>query len=129
MTTIIFSVTLTATICLCLLNVTFAAIFRRRSKHEILSYIVVGIIELAFFSFVLILRLGILHSIPLRFPAHSPVTRTELGAALAIGIGLFPAAYWHRTSAAQIRAKIAADAKVIKEQDGGVHVRSHVPGY
>ena len=128
MTTIIFSVTLTATICLSLLNVAFAAIFRRRSKREILSYIVVGIIELVFFSFVLILHLGLLHSIPLRFPAHSPVTRTELGAALAIGIGLFPAAYWHRTSAAQLRARLATDAKVIKEQDSGVHVRSHAPG-
>jgi hypothetical protein len=41
---------------------------------------------------------------------------------------LFPAAYWHRTSASQIRARIAQDAKVIKEQDGGVHVRSNAPG-
>jgi len=128
LTSIIFPLTLGVTMFLCLLNVGFAVTFRKRIKAEMLSYIAVSILELAFFSFVLIVRLGILHSIPLRFPAHLPVTRTEIGATLAIGIGLFPAAYWHRTSATQIRAKMAADAKIIKEQDGGVHVRNHVPG-
>lgn len=128
MTSIIFPITLGVTLFLCLLNVVFAAVFRKRSKREILSYIAVSIIELALFSFVLVLRAGILHSIPLRFPAHLPVTRTEIGAALAIGIGLFPAAYWHRTSATQIRAKMAADAKAMKEQGSGVRVRTHAPG-
>ncbi|HEV7237132.1 MAG TPA: hypothetical protein VGN15_13170 [Ktedonobacteraceae bacterium] len=128
MTSIIFPVTIGVTIFLCLLNMAFAFVFRKRGRGEVLSYIVVGIIELAVFCLVLILHLGKLHSIPLRLPAHLPVTRSEIGAALAIGIGLFPAAYWHRTSAAQIRAKMAADAKIIKEQDGGVRVRNHVPG-
>jgi len=127
-TSIILPVTFGVTIFLCLLNMVFAFVFRKRGKGEVLSYITVSIIELAVFCFVLVLHLGKLHSIPLRLPAHLPVTRTEIGAALAIGIGLLPAAYWHRTSAAQIRAKMAEDAKIIKEQDGGVRVRSHAPG-
>lgn len=128
MTSIVFPVTFGVTIFLCLLNAVFAFVFRHRHKGQVLSYIVVSIIELAIFSLALILRLGFVHGVPLRLPAHLPVTRTEIGAALAIGIGLFPAAYWNRTSAAQIRAKMAADAKVIKKQDGGVHVRSNTPG-
>jgi len=127
-TSIISPVTIGVTIFLCLLNMAFAFVFRKRGRSEVLSYITVGIIELAVFCFVLMLHLGKLHSIPLRLPAHLPVTRTEIGATLAIGIGLLPAAYWHRTSATQIRAKMAADAKIIKEQDGGVRVRSHAPG-
>ncbi len=128
MTSIIFPVTIGFTIFLCLLNMAFAFVFRKRGRGEVLSYITVGIIELAVFCFVLVLYLGKLHSIPLRLPAHLPVTRTEIGAALAVGIGLFPAAYWHRTSAAQIRTKMVEDAKIIKEQDGGVRVREHAPG-
>lgn len=128
MTSIIFPVTFGVTIFLCLLNIAFAFVFRKRGKREVWSYITVSIIELAFFCFVLFLHLDNLHSIPLRLPPHLPVTRTEIGAALAVGIGLFPAAYWHRTSAAQIRAKMAQDAKLIKEQDGGVRVRNHAPG-
>lgn len=123
MTNTILSVSIGITIFLCLLNVAFAFAFRKRSKKEVFSYIAVSIIEVIAFAFVLVLRLHLLH-VPLRFPAHLPVTRTEIGAALAVGIGLFPAAYWHRTSAAQIRARMAQDAKVIKEQDGGVRVRS-----
>src|SRR5207248_11505621 len=52
----------------------------------------------------------------------------EIGAAIALGTGRFPAGYWHRTSASQLRARIAQDAKVIKERDGGVRVRSNAPG-
>ena len=128
MTSIIFPVTFGVTIFLCLLNIAFAFVFRKRGKREVWSYITVSIIELTFFCLVLFLHLDNLHSIPLRLPPHLPVTRTEIGAALAVGIGLFPAAYWHRTSAAQIRAKMAQDAKLIKEQDGGVRVRNHAPG-
>jgi hypothetical protein len=127
-TSIIFPLTVGFTIFLGLLNMAFAFVFRKRGRGEVLSYITVGIIELAVFCVVLILHMDKLLSIPLRFPTHLPVTRSEIGAALAVGIGLLPAAYWHRTSAAQIRAKIAEDAKIIKEQDGGVRVRSHTPG-
>ena len=127
MTNIILSLSIGITLFLCLLNVAFALFFRKRSKGEVFSYIAISVIELVACAFVLVLRLRLLH-IPLRFPDHLPVTRTEIGAALAIGIGLFPAAYWHRTSATQIRARIAQDAQVIKEQDGGVRVRGNTPG-
>jgi len=94
----------------------------------VLSYLAVGVLELGIFAFVLTLHLGILRGIPFRLPSHWPFTRTEIGATIAIGIGLLPAAYWHRTSASQIRARMAQDAKVIKQQDGGVRVRSNAPG-
>ena len=92
-----------------------------------LSYVAAGIIELAIFGFALAFSLRLLH-IAFRLPHGLPITRTEIGVAVAIAIGLFPAAYWHRTSAAQIRTRMAQDAKVIKEQDGGVHVRKDTPG-
>jgi hypothetical protein len=125
---IIFPLTLVITGFLCILNFVFAYVFRKRRMLESLSYIAIGLLELGIFAFTLALRLGALHNIPLPLPRHLPFSRAEIGAALAIGIGLFPAAYWHRTSASQIRARIAQDAKVIKEQDGGVHVRSNAPG-
>ncbi len=128
MTSIIFPLTLVITGFLCILNFAFAYVFRKRRRLEISSYVCVGFLEIAIFAFALALRLGILHGVPLPLPRHLPFNRAEIGAALAVGIGLFPAAYWHRTSAAQIRARMAQDAKVIKEQDGGVHVRSNAPG-
>jgi hypothetical protein len=126
--TIILSATLAFTSFLCLLNLIFAYAFRKKHIREIFSYLGVGLIELLIFAFTLALRLGILHGIPFHLPPHLPFNRAEIGATIAIAIGLFPAAYWHRTSASQIRAKMAQDAKVIKEQDGGVHVRSSAPG-
>ena len=48
--------------------------------------------------------------------------------ALALAIGLIPAAYWHRTSMAQLRQRMADDAKVIKNREGGVRIRSNAPG-
>ncbi len=111
-----------------ILNVALAYVFRNRQKREILSYIAAGSIELTVFAVVMILRLRGIHHIPYRFPASLPFTRTEIGAALAIGVGLLPAVYWHRTSVAQVRARIAADAKVMKEREAGVSVRQQAPG-
>ena len=93
-----------------------------------LTYLGVGLLELLIFAFTLALRLGILHSIPLHLPPHLPFNRTEIGATIAIALGLLPDAYWHRTSASQIRARMSEDARVIKEQDGGVRIRSNAPG-
>jgi hypothetical protein len=125
---IIFPLTFCITIFLCLLNFAFAYAFRKRSLKEVLSYWLVGLLELAIFSFALLLRLSIIHFVPFHLPPHLPFNRAEIGAAIAIGIGLFPAAYWHRTSASEIRAKMAQDAKIIKEHDGGVRIRSNAPG-
>ena len=113
---------------LCILNATFAYIFRKRQSGEIVSYLAVGLIELAIFGFVLALRLRLLTSVPYPLPPGLSFNRAEIGAALAIGIGLFPAAYWHRTSMTQWRERMARDAKALKERDGGVHVRSNAPG-
>ena len=128
MTNILITVTLLLTIFLCALNGLLAGLYRKRRTSEIISYIAVGIIELGLFAFTLVLRLGILRHIPFHLPPGLPFNRAEIGATIAIAIGLFPAAYWHRTSASQIRAKMAEDARVIKEQDGGVRSRSNAPG-
>ena len=128
MTNITISVSLWVTGFLCILNAVFAYIFRKRHTGEVLSYLAVGLIELAIFGFVLVLRLGVLTSVPYPLPPGLSFNRAEIGAALAIGIGLFPAAYWHRTSMAQWRERMARDAKALKERDGGVHVRSNAPG-
>ncbi len=128
MTSIIISVTLGVASFLCLLNAVFAVIFRRRHLSEVLSYLAAGLIELAIFGFVLAFRLGILTHIPYHLPQHLPFSRAEIGAAIAIAIGLFPAAYWHRSSGSHLRAHIERDAQAMKEQEAAVHVRSNVPG-
>ncbi len=109
------------------MNAVFAVIFRKRRIIETLSYIATGLLELGFFMFTLLLRLGILTHIPYHLPPGLPFNRAEIGAAISIGIGLFPAAYWHRTSLSQVRERIAQDAHVLKERDGSVRVRSNAP--
>ena len=121
----LISLTLGITGFLCVLNVIFAAMFRKRHIRETLSYLVAGLLELAIFGVALALRFGILTTIPYHLPPGLPVNRAEIGAALAVGIGLLPAAYWHRTSATRLRVRIAEDAKIIKEHNGAVHVRNN----
>ncbi len=120
----LISLTLGITGFLCVLNIIFAVAFRKRHIKEILSYLVAGLLELVIFAVALALRLGILTTIPYHLPPGLPFNRSEIGAALAVGIGLLPAAYWHRTSATQLRVRMAEDAKVIKEHDG-VHVHAN----
>jgi hypothetical protein len=105
-----------------------AGLYRKRRTSEIISYIAVGIIELALFAFTLMLRLGILRHIPFHLPPGLPFNRAEIGATIAIAVGLFPAAYWHRTSLAQLRQRIARDAKVMQQRKSGVQVRGDAPG-
>lgn len=128
MTTILIYLTLVITASLCIANAVFAVIFRKRRIAEILSYTAVGLFELIFFVLVLLLRLGILSHIPFHLPSRLPFTRTEFGAAIALGIGLFPAAYWHRTSVSQVRERMSHDAQVLKQRDSSVHVRNSAPG-
>ncbi len=128
MTNIFISLTLVITCLLCLLNIAFAIVYRRRRGTELLSFIAAAVIEAAMFVFTLRLRLGILTHIPYHLPPHLPFNRAEIGTAIAIGLGLFPAAYWHRTSISQIRERMAKDAQVLKERDGGVRIRSNAPG-
>ena len=128
MTNFLISLTLVITVFLCIMNGVFAVAFHKRRLPEVLSYIAAGLLELGMFVFALLLRLGILTHIPYHLPPHLPFNRAEIGAAIAIGVGLFPAAYWHRTSVSQMRERMAKDAHVLKERDGGVHIRSNAPG-
>ena len=111
-----------------LLNLALAIAFRKRGTLEVLSYVAASLIQLAICVFVLLLHVGILTHVPLTLPASMPIDRTELGGSLALAIGLFPAAYWHRMSMSQLRQRMADDAKVIKNREGGVRIRSNAPG-
>ena len=113
---------------LCILNAIFAIAFRKRRKREVLSYLTACLIELAIFGVALAIRLGSLTSIPYHLPPGLAFNRAEIGAALAIGIGLLPAAYWNRTSVSKIRRKIARDAKAHSAGNSGVRVHSNAPG-
>ncbi len=86
------------------------------------------IIELAVFVFALLLHLSLITKVPYNLPPGLPFDRAQIGAALTIAIGLFPAAYWHRINVSDLPKRIADDAKVIKDRDGGVRVRSDAPG-
>lgn len=113
---------------LCALNIALAIIFRKRGLQEVISYYVVIVLELAIFVFALLFRIGIITSVPYHLPPGLQFNRAEIGATIAIALGLFPAAYWHRTSLSDLNVRMAQDAKVLKERDGGVHVREHAPG-
>lgn len=128
MTNILITVTLVLTLFLCALNSILAVIFRHRHATEIITYAVAGVIELGLFVFTLLVRIGILTHVPYHLPPGLPFNRAEIGATVTIAVGLFPAAYWHRTSVAQIRRRIAQDAQVMKQRESGVHMRSNVPG-
>ena len=128
MTNFLISLTLVITAFLCILNGVFAVVFHKRRLAEVLSYIATGMLELGLFVFTLLLRLGILPHVLFHLLPHLPFNRAEIGAIIAIGVGLFPAAYWHRTSVSQVRERMAKDAQVLKERDGGVHIRSNAPG-
>lgn len=128
LTSTLITITLFGTIFLCLLNVALAIAFRARRAIEVLSFGIASLIEFILFVFVLFLQLRIFTHIPFSLPAHLPINRAELGGTLALAIGLFPAAYWHRTSLAQLRQRMADDAKVIKSRQGGVRIRSNAPG-
>ena len=111
-----------------LLNLALAIASRKRGAIVVLSFVAASLIELAIFVFVLLLRIGVLTHVPFTLPSGLPFNRSEVGSALALAIGLFPAAYWQRTSMSQLRQRMADDAKVIKNREGGVRVRNSAPG-
>ncbi len=124
----LISITIWISLFLCLLNVVLAIVFRKRHKWELASYAIACIVELAIFVFALLLHLNLITKVPYHLPPGLPFDRAQIGAALTLAIGLFPAAYWHRINVSDLPKRIADDAKVIKERDGGVRVRSDVPG-
>ena len=125
---VLVSITIWISLFLCLLNVVLAIVFRKRHKWELISYAIACIVELAIFVFALLLHLNLITKVPYHLPPGLPFDRAQIGAALTIALGLFPAAYWHRINVSDLPKRIADDAKVIKDRDGGVHVRSGTPG-
>jgi hypothetical protein len=111
-----------------LLNIACAVYFRGKRLVEVLSYAAAGLIELGIFVFALLLHLGVLKSIPYHLPPGLPFNRSEIGAALALGIGLFPVAYWHRSSSRHIRELMAKEAQEAHRLKSDVRVRSSTPG-
>lgn len=110
------------------LNIGLAIFYRQRTKREVLSYYLSCSLELAIFVFAMLISFGVITQVPYHLPPGLSVNRAEIGAALAIGIGLFPAAFWHRTNVSDLPELIAKDAKVMKDRDGGVRVRKNAPG-
>jgi hypothetical protein len=117
------TITLVVTALLFLLNVLFAIARRRKSSAEVASYVAAAVLEFVVFMVVLLFRLGLI-KIPFSLPQGLSFNRAEIAAALSLGLGLFPAAYWQGTSLSQLRKRMEDDAKVIKQRDGGVRVRT-----
>ena len=113
---------------LVLLNVVCAILFRRRRPLELFFYVAAAVLELGIFVLALLFHLGVLTHLPYHLPPGLPFDLAEIGAAIAVGIGLFPVSFWHRASAAQLRARIAKDAQDMQQHQGTVRVRSNAPG-
>lgn len=128
MTSFLIQASLWVTGVLFLLNCVCGFIFRGKRLVELLSYLAAALIELGIFAFVLLLHLGILTQVPYHLPPGLPINRAEIGAALAIGLGLFPVAYWHRSSSKHIREMMEKEAQEMRAREAGVRVRSDAPG-
>ena len=128
LTNTLVTVTLWITGFLIVLNVVCAILFRRRRPLEIGFYVVAALVEASIFVVALLFRVGVLTHLPYHLPPGLPFDLAEIGAAIAVGIGLFPFSFWHRTSANQIRARIAKDAQDMQRHQGTVRVRSNAPG-
>lgn len=127
LTSTLVTVMLFVTAFLFILNAAFVIAFRKKRALEVFSFGAASLIELSIFVFLLALRLSLLTHIPFNLPMGLPIDRAEIGGAIALAIGLFPAAYWQRMSMSQLRQRMAEDAKVIKNRDG-VRIRSNAPG-
>lgn len=125
---LIVSITLWITGFLCLLNVALALVYRRRGMKEVLSYCASCVIELVIFVVALLFYLGVLTRVPFHLPPGLPINQAEIAAALAIGIGLFPAAYWHRVNLSDLPGRIAQDGNHMKERTPGIRVNNSSPG-
>lgn len=113
---------------LVLLNVVCAILFRRRRPLELIFYVTAAVLELGIFILALLFHQGVLTHLPYHLPPGLPFDLAEIGAAIAVGIGLFPVSFWHRTSATQLRARIAKDTQDREQHQGNVRVRSNAPG-
>ena len=123
----IVTITLWMTGFLCLLNVGLSLLFRKRHMRELLSYYIACSLELVIFIAALLFHMRIISHIPYSLPPGLGFNRAEIVAAIALAIGLFPAAYWHRTPFSELPGRIARDARVMKEHEGSVRVHSNAP--
>lgn len=128
LTNTLVTVTLWITGFLVLLNVACAIFFRKRRTLELFFYVAAALIEAGIFVFALLFRVGVLTHLPYHLPPGLPFDLAEIGAAIAVGIGLFPVSFWHRSSATQIRARIARDTQDMQNHQANVRVRSNTPG-
>jgi len=126
--TLVVTVTLWITGFLVLLNVVCAILFRKRRPLEKLFYAAAALLELGIFILTLLFHLGVLTHLPYHLPPGLPFDLAEIGAAIAVGIGLFPVSFWHRTSATRLRARIAKDTQDMQHHQGTVRVRGNAPG-
>jgi hypothetical protein len=113
---------------LCLLNIGLAVFFRKNKHAELLSYYAACAVEFVIFIFSILAYAGVITHLPVTLPPALPINEAEIGAALAVGIGLFPAAYWHRVSVSELPKRIVEDGKTMKAREGSVHVRNSIPG-
>jgi hypothetical protein len=124
-TRLVMAISLWITGFLCLLNVVLAIFYHARNKKEVISYYAACLLELAAFAFALLFCLGVITQpqIPYPLPPGLSVNRAEIAAALAIGIGLFPAALWHSINVSELPKRIAADGKTMNRRTAGVRVK------
>ncbi|HTI15024.1 MAG TPA: hypothetical protein VL461_10690 [Dictyobacter sp.] len=120
-------VTLGVSIFLCLLNVALAIIFRKNKHIELFTYYVAGFLELVALVFSVLVVFGIIQHLPFTLPAGLPINQAEISAALAIGIGLFPAAYWHRVDISELPKRMAEDKEKMQSQTISVNIREKRP--
>jgi hypothetical protein len=121
----VMAVSLWITGFLCLLNIVLAIFYRTRNKKEVISYYTACLLELAVFVFALLFCLGVItqSQVPYPLPPGLSVNRAEIAAALAIGVGLFPAVLWHGINLSELPKRIAEDGKTLKGQSAGVRVK------
>lgn len=122
----VMAVSLWITGFLCLLNIGLAMFFRQQGKKEVITYYLACIFELLMFVLALLIQFDVITQarIPFHLPSGLPVNQAELAAALAVGIGLFPAAYWHRINLQDLPKRIAEDGKSFEANNARVRIRS-----
>ncbi|HTI15026.1 MAG TPA: hypothetical protein VL461_10700 [Dictyobacter sp.] len=120
-------VTLGVAAFLFLLNVVLAIVFRKKKHVELLTYYVAGFLELVALAFSVLVVSGIIQHLPFTLPAGLPINQAEISAALAIGIGLFPAAYWHRVDISELPKRIAEDKENMQSHTISVNIREKRP--
>jgi predicted membrane channel-forming protein YqfA (hemolysin III family) len=110
---------------LCLLNIALAILFRKNKRPEVISYYIAFVFQFLLFIAALLTLLGVISGSFFTLPGGLPFNQAEIGVALAIGIGLFPAAYWHRINVSELPKRIAEDGKTM---NNNVRVRNSLPG-